>query len=99
MTKTKTAALTVALLLPAIAFRAFVITRLWLWFVTPFGVMPLTISHSLGLVLLVAVVRPRHEKAEENPTLVAGVPKSLVESIGLSVLSLLVGWALTGTMP
>jgi hypothetical protein len=44
---------------------------LWRWFVTPFGIKPLTFWHGFGLILLIAYIRfsskPDEEHAERGP--------------------------------
>jgi hypothetical protein len=37
---------------PMIILRGWVITKLWGWFIIPFGIQPLTLPHAIGIGLI-----------------------------------------------
>jgi hypothetical protein len=46
-----------AVLVPALIFDSYVITRLWTWFAVPLGVPAIGLAHAAGLTTLVATIR------------------------------------------
>lgn len=58
------------LLLPVGAlWKAWVFLHLWLWFLVPLGVPTITYAHSLGLGLLVSMLRMRGTYADQDEAL------------------------------
>lgn len=71
--------------------QTMMIQYLWNWFIQPFGVMPLTFWHALGLITMVAVARrPRSTVDETDKTrmhMVTGVMACLIFGWGLGALA------------
>lgn len=79
-------------------WMGFVMTRVWLWFVTPFGVEPIGIAHAIGLVLTIRVLMaPAYRKPAEEMTLNNEVRDFVFGLIGGAFL-LGVGWLVQGMM-
>ena len=47
-------------------FRGFVLAKMWLWFIVPFGVLELGVVHAIGLSLLVSFLTYQHDAKEEK---------------------------------
>lgn len=45
--------------------RLFAVSKLWLWFVVPFGLPAIGLGHALGLCLLVGLAKVRFKGKEE----------------------------------
>jgi hypothetical protein len=62
---------------PLIWLRAWVIVKLWSWFVVPLGVKPLTIGLAIGLCIVVALLkgikRPGYEPSRSWPGMQASI--------------------------
>lgn len=94
-------AATLTLAVPAVLFRAFVITRLWTWFAVPLGLIEITIAHALGLQVLVGFMlrsMVANKSDEPDPKWRLGIPKTMLEGVAHSVFALLVGWAIAEWM-
>lgn len=59
--------LVLALLPFGVAFRAFVLSRLWAWFLVPLGVPALAVGHALGLIALAVLVMPGRTRPDTRP--------------------------------
>jgi len=99
VTKTQSVFLALLLALPSLVFRAFVLTRLWHWFVAPLGLPDIGVAHALGLVFVGAIVRRQPKREVEDTTGVFGSATPFVDSVGHSALLLVLGWAVAGMMP
>lgn len=56
------------LLIPFSAvWRGFVLTKLWAWFVVPFGPEPIGIAHAIGLSLAVVVFANTTKPEDDKP--------------------------------
>lgn len=100
--KSKTSTIVAALIMvvPMVVLRAYVIARLWAWFMVPLGVAEIGLAQAAGLVLLVSMIRNRPANAAEpDPEWKFILPKTVVDNIGASLAALLMGWALAGVMP
>ena len=54
----------IVIMLPiSIFLKGFVLSRLWLWFMVPLGVMPITLAHAYGLAVMIALFTV-HQKAD-----------------------------------
>jgi hypothetical protein len=51
-----------------LAFRGFVVSRLWLWFIVPLGAPLISISWAIGIAVLVTMFAPISNKPAEKPT-------------------------------
>ena len=63
---------------------AYLLTFFWLWFIVPFGLIELSISHAYGLMLLRSIVTVRVNMKEETDlleVLLSAVFKSVVITI------------------
>jgi len=80
-----------------IAWQIFVITKLWGWFVTPFGLPALTAAHAVGLCLLAAMFKlkipPDSGKSTRDKF------KYQLELAMAYTLILALGWLASGLMP
>lgn len=81
----------IVLAIPAMIFRALVITKFWGWFVTPLHVPQIDVLEALGLVMLFQLfVRPQKEEVDDDVEypLAFHVLKGMIAS----VVSLVIGW-------
>jgi len=46
------------IVLVSTVFRGYVFSVLWLWFAVPFGVMPITVVHGIGISVLFRLLMP-----------------------------------------
>ena len=60
------AVLAFALLLPSAAWSGFVLTRLWVWFVVPLGVAPITVWQAAGLFAVATWMSGAHSDSSDN---------------------------------
>lgn len=87
------AILLVALVLPSILWRGFVIAKLWAWFVVPLGVVEISAWHAAGLSGLIAWVADstayRNAKDDKKT---AG--EQFAYACGMALLAPLLAWAM-----
>ena len=75
------------LLAPAVLFQAWALKVLWLWFVVPLGVHPITVPWALGICSLrVIIYQGSNEKHGKSP--IALLP----EGVFAIAIALLIGW-------
>ncbi len=48
----------VAIVFAAILFKAFVLIKLWTWFIVPMGVVPISYASAIGLSLVARLLTP-----------------------------------------
>jgi hypothetical protein len=75
-------------------YYAMVLVVLWGWFIVPFGLPPITISHAIGLATIVNLFRYQETQKSENwqQDLINVMIKPLAAlAIGYVVKSLMVG--------
>lgn len=85
----------VALSLAAVAaMRGWVLTKLWAWFIVPFGAPALSIPYAIGLALIVTYLTSRTSITKTAPTEIDWT-KAFVEIVVGPLLTLLLGWAVT----
>lgn len=90
-----------ATIILAIVFRAWVLTILWAWFIVPFGIPALTITTALGISLIVGMftahlqTKPAEKGSKDIPTLVGQVAS---QAFGAPLVILLMGWIVTWFM-
>ena len=77
----------------AVFAHGFVLSKLWAWFIVPFGVAPLQWLHAAGIIVAIRLCtyNPEHSKEEEGTT----TGERVAKLIGLACvpwLSLLIGW-------
>lgn len=91
--------LTFLVLPPFIAWRSFVITKLWAWFVVAqFDAKPLTMPVAYGLCLAVMVIMPKLRDSDD-PSLRTSAEKfaSMITSAAVGpAVALVVGWIVRG---
>lgn len=86
--------LTLLIMPPAVLFRGFVLTRLWAWFVVPFGAPTVGIATAIGLTMIGSMltnVRRQADGAAESAT--DRVLNSVAYGFVLPAMCWLVGWA------
>jgi len=78
-----------------VIYTGWVTTKLWLWFIVPFGISVITLSHAIGIMVLVALlthqnpIKVETETSEEKTTaLIATFFIGMLTSSAL----LLIGW-------
>lgn len=59
------AAAAVAVFFSALLLRLFAVSKLWLWFVVPFGLPAIGLGHALGLCMLVGLAKVRFKGKED----------------------------------
>lgn len=75
--------------LPVVLLRAWVITKLWTWYVEPgFGVLPLRMSIAYGLSVLIVLLVPRTSAGKDTRS----ATQILFEPFFGPAFALLVGW-------
>jgi hypothetical protein len=70
----------VTLLIPAIMLLdGYIVSKMWLWFVVPFGIMPITVWHAYGLCLCISLFSRTDLKKDEGwkPVLTGLVKRGL----------------------
>lgn len=55
-----------ALDIPIVIFRGFILAKLWGWFIVPLGVMQIGIAHAIGLSILISVFTWKNEKTPKD---------------------------------
>lgn len=71
---------------PLTAFRAFVVTKLWRWYLVDLGLAPISKTTAFGIGLILTLYLYRYEN---NPP---SAKETILHSIFLFSLMLLVGW-------
>lgn len=72
--------------------NAYVLTFFWLWFIVPFGIMELSLSHAYGLTILIGIITPSNDSKEEEKEMYTIVLESVVKTIFRITLSLPIGY-------
>ncbi len=49
--------------------EAYVLTFFWLWFIVPFGLMKLSVSHAYGLMLIIGIITAKVNMKKETELL------------------------------
>lgn len=49
-----------------VAFRGFVLSYLWAWFLVPLGLPEIGIAHAIGIAMMMALVAKNVEKEDEK---------------------------------
>ncbi len=80
-----------ALDIPAIIFRGFVLASLWLWFIVPLGLSPIGKAHAIGIAILIALLTKNPNAAEKGDNEDGALAKAFGRQIG-SVLVTLTSW-------
>lgn len=80
------AAAAVAVFFSALLLRLFAVSKLWLWFVVPFGLPAIGLGHALGLCMLVGLAKVRF-KGKEDAT-----PQSALQWYLQPTLALVIGY-------
>lgn len=79
----------VALVVPVVLLRSWVITMLWGWYIVPgFNVAPLRMSVAFGLSTIVVMLSPKRNSKKENETFGMLATDALLNQL----FPLLVGW-------
>jgi hypothetical protein len=80
-----------AISIPASMFRAFVLTKLWLWFIVPqFQIIPLPFIIAMGIDLMWDFFWGR--KPKDKPTLGGAFERMMFHEVTLPAWALLCGW-------
>jgi hypothetical protein len=75
---------------PAALWAGFVISKLWLWFVVPLGVPPITMWTGVGFDLLLSFITHQTHKETPEPTWNLAIAGLFVKPAAF----LLCGWAI-----
>lgn len=87
------AVLLFAMLPIVLMWQAFVLTRLWGWFVVPFGIMAIGKAHAYGLVLVVSMFKSHtSDKNDEEKGIYYAFIKLLIYGFGGPLMLLILGW-------
>lgn len=68
----------------AALFRAFVATKLWLWFVVPLGIKPISFWWAYGLIVLVMLMR-ESKASDYKPKPKIDQEEMQIANLGVSV--------------
>lgn len=79
---------TLGLIVPAILWRAYVLSYLWLWFVSPLGFPAVGMAQAYGLVCVAAVMHPRASREQSPEETIADLFSAFI----VPTLALVVGW-------
>jgi uncharacterized YccA/Bax inhibitor family protein len=81
-----------------VAWRAFVLVKLWAWFVvTTFGAAPITKAQAYGLVLVLSVAHQQKlPEAKKDQTFAVTISLALLEGLGVPAIALLFGSIIRG---
>lgn len=80
----------------SIVIRGYVLSVLWSWFIVEhFKLNELSITHAIGLSLVVNYLIMKSDKTEDNRTLEEKIIDGLGFSIGIGAIALLLGWIIT----
>lgn len=93
--------LVLILLIPvSAAFKGFVLSRLWGYFVVPLGVPEIGIAHAFGLALVVSMFTPTPSGKDKDSEEGMGerVIRAIFMSFGVPALILLIGWIVSCCM-
>jgi hypothetical protein len=77
-----------------ILLKAFVLTKLWAWFIVPLfpGAPSLTMAQAYGIALVIAMVTHQHSEAQEEPDKEKRQIAAIVSLFVWPLLVLFVGW-------
>ncbi len=84
------AGLVFVLAIPAYILNGFVITKLWAWFIVPFGLEPITMAPAIGLGIIIGFLAKQYVPSGDDDKW-----KSIVFMYLTPLLSLLTGWIVT----
>jgi hypothetical protein len=74
-------------------WEAFVLTRLWAWFIVPFGIMAIGKAHAYGLVLVVSMFKGHiPDRDDEDKGIGYIFFKLLMYGFGAPLMILFCGW-------
>ena len=76
--------------LPIYILNGFVITKLWAWFIVPFGLQQIPMAPAIGVALLVSLLTRQYVPNNENKIL-----EPLVLAFLYPLITLLFGWIAT----
>ncbi len=79
--------LVIAIDIPVIMLRGFVLSVLWLWFIVPLGVSPIGIAWGIGLSILVGLFTMNFAKQTEIDA--GPMEKALIKTVASAVVSLM----------
>ncbi|WP_435018404.1 hypothetical protein TA3x_000378 [Tundrisphaera sp. TA3] len=83
------ALLGLALTVPVIAFQAYVLSVLWVWFVVPLGVVSVSVAHATGLMAIIAYSKSWQRREDfSDEVMFNDICRGIVKSAYL----ILVGW-------
>jgi len=86
---------TIIIVIPMSLLRGWVLTKMWLWFVTPFGVGPITIFHAIGISILLGMLT-RDADIKENSA--EEKVKRIVYGFLVPIITLVMGWVVHSLM-
>ena len=69
----------------SIFFNGIAIKYLWLWFIVPLGVLPITILHSLGISLMVSLLLSNVSRNSNGDDVTQAVASSILFSMIITI--------------
>lgn len=75
-----------------VVVKAIALRSLWLWFVVPLGLPPISAPHAFGLAILFAVFTPKSGATDHNKTALQRGIEGVAVSILGPVLAMLAGY-------
>jgi hypothetical protein len=76
-----------ALDIPVLILRGFVLSQLWLWFLVPLGVPVVGIAQAIGISLLVSMLTVSSHKSSDDDDFWTGAIGNLLKSLLMSLLA------------
>lgn len=90
--------LDLAIPIPAIIWKGFVISILWEWFAVPIGAPALGTAHILGLVLLFGYLTRKASGVSKDEPDLKKTREKTIETMGVGCIVLVAGWIMKGFM-
>ena len=70
--------------------RGIVLVTLWKWFIVPFGIMPITFWHGLGIAGIIGYLTYHQTPKKEDKDV--DFSRAILISITFSIITLFFGW-------
>ena len=81
------------MMVSAVIVGGWSLSIMWEWFVAEqFGIMSLSIPQAAGIMQLIALIRPKSAKVEEDETGIGGMLIMVLKSVLLTLATVGIGW-------
>ncbi len=89
ITEMKNGCLGLLAALMCVPLAGWVITKLWGWYVVPFGIPQISVAHAIGIDLLMSYLTMHYTKSERS------IVERIIISVGTPLMFLLFGWIIS----